>query len=537
MTDRELVFIANEELPELAYAAKAVDGEWDYAWYDCCSGIPDARPEKPLLLPTRVVVIFASNFDLEALNAERQVLLSDAYKDVFSVLVVIKAEQASWVSTVLTEYDDFLLTDFTPDIFRVKIGQLQARGDQYKKFARDLHEASEIALLSMSQSSELGEISRFILTSYNCKTFDELLDALFDTIKVFEVTCSALIIVDDSVTIRVADNAPNNVREVLLRHHNLKRVHHAGADVMISFAHASMMVHNLPIANEAQFGHVMDNITILGNCFEARVKGIHSEQEASAASRAKTLFLATMSHELRTPMNSVIGFTDRLISKLDGRLNAKEERQLNAIKRNGEHLLSIINDILDMSKIEVGLMEIHPEPIDPVELVRNVFTQLQPIAQNNQLRFELTIGEAVPTIQADAKRLTQVMMNLASNAIKYTEKGSVHIHLECVTDDKVGECLSISVKDTGIGISQEDQLKLFDNFVQIDSALSRKVEGTGLGLAISMVFANMHGGRIDVESKPNDGSCFTLILPVSLQENANKQPLAIKDMMTIRKSG
>lgn len=528
MADSEVYFIANEELPALLKAGDAVEGHFEYSWHPSCADISFKNIEKPLLQKTRVVIIFAQSMTEQELKHNRDILLEDEYNYLFATLIIGDASQFDWVQGNLKEYDDFLFPNFTEQELVFKIQHLIERGNLFKKLMRDLHEASDIALLSMSQSSELGEISRFILSSYNCKNYEELLDALFETIKVFSVNCSALVVVDDMVTLRLADNAPENVREILLRHHNLKRIHHLGKDVIISFAHASMMVHDMPIDKEHQFGRLLDNITVLGNCFEARVKGIHAEEEAQEASRAKTMFLATMSHELRTPMNSVIGFTERLMKKLEGRINTKEQRHLDAIKRNGDHLLSLINDILDMSKIEVGLMEIHPEEANPVELVKNIYVQLQPIAQNNNLEFTLDVGEGVPEIQADPKRFTQIIMNLTSNAIKYTEQGSVKMRIECTKDNQIGEGVKVTISDTGIGISDEDKTLLFGNFVQIDSALSRKIEGTGLGLAISMVFANMHGGRIDVNSAVGVGSDFSLLLPVAMQENANKQALTMQ---------
>ena len=485
--------------------------------------IPE-KIEKPLLKPTNIIILCANDFSIDEINKFIASIKDNNNTQLNAVLYIADQNILETIYKIVCEEDDVLPNSFSDLELINKLKHISERSNLFKKLTRDLQEASDIALLSMSHSSELGEISRFILKSYNCKNYEELLDILFETTTVLGVRCSALVIVDDTVCVRIDPEAnTQETREKMLKQHQLKRIQSLKHETYITYAHASILVHNMPIQDEHHYGRLMDNLSVLGNCFEARVKGIHAEEEADAASRAKTMFLATMSHELRTPMNSVIGFTERLIKKLEGRLNEKESKHLLAIKRNGDHLLNIINEILDMSKIEVGAMEIHPEEIDINDSVLYVFQQLQPIAQNNKLDFSLSIADDSIIIEADRKRFIQIVMNLVSNAIKYTEEGSVLLSISDTKDDEIGECISVSVTDTGIGISQENQEKLFGNFVQIDSALSRQVEGTGLGLAISMVFANMHGGRIDVQSEIGKGSCFTLLMPKTLdKKNTDK---------------
>ncbi len=412
-------------------------------------------------------------------------------------------------------HDDFISSQFSPEELQIKINRIIDRTECFKKLSRDLTEASEIALLSMSHSSELGEISRFILKSYKCKTYPELFSALFETTGTFLLECSALVIVDDAVTVESSQGiVSKELKETLLKHHGKTRVTILGKAIIISYEHGSIMIHNMPEGDPTRHGRISDNMAVLGNCFEARVNGIEAEQKAESASRAKTMFLATMSHELRTPMNSVIGYTGRLIKKLTGRISEKELKQLETIRRNGDHLLNLINDILDMSKIEVGQMEIFVETVDVAVLLKNVFDQLYPIAMNHQLEFEIQLEIEHLTAQVDSKRFTQIIMNLISNAIKYTKEGCVSISLSQKNVCDIGDVVAIAVSDTGIGIAPENVERLFGNFVQIDSALSRTVEGSGLGLAISDFFAKKHGGRIDVVSEEGKGSCFTLLVPI-----------------------
>ncbi len=476
----------------------------------------DNDDPKILLKPTTPVIACVQGGDVATLTdgLERLKLQGGDLDKRHPILILADQGLIGELEPLVNANDDILDRQFGSDELKLKLQRIIARTDSHKKLTRDLNEASEIALLSMSHSSELGEISRFILKSYKCKNYDDLFAALFETTESFLLECSGLVIVDDTITVQSSSGVVSSeLKDSLLKYHGTKRITDLGKEMIISYDHGSIMIHNMPKHDLPRHGRLTDNLAVLGNCFEARVRGIDAEQKAEAASRAKTMFLATMSHELRTPMNSVIGYTGRLIKRLTGRLNEKETKQLDAIRRNGDHLLKLINDILDMSKIEVGQMEIFLEKEDVASLLRNVFDQLLPIAMNHNLDFHLNLEMESVTTQVDPKRFTQIVMNLVSNAIKYTKEGSVTLSLTRVEDIEVGKGLAIAIQDSGIGISPQDQERLFGNFVQIDSALSRTVEGSGLGLAISAFFAKRHGGRITVESEEGKGSCFTLIIP------------------------
>ena len=231
-------------------------------------------------------------------------------------------------------------------------------------------------------------------------------------------------------------------------------------------------------------------------------------ESAESADRLKSAFLATMSHELRTPLNSIIGFSGILLQELAGPLNDEQRKQLGIVAESAEHLLSLINDVLDISKIESGQLTLALEPVDISAILDKAIRTMQPAADNKGLSLELSIEPDVGEVRGDARRIEQVILNLLSNAIKFTEKG--HIRVECVPED---DSVSISVIDTGIGIEKSDIPKLFKPFSQIDSGLTRKFEGTGLGLSISKKLVDLMGGRISVRSEPGEGSVFSVTLP------------------------
>jgi protein-histidine pros-kinase len=234
--------------------------------------------------------------------------------------------------------------------------------------------------------------------------------------------------------------------------------------------------------------------------------------ELERANKAKDRFLATMSHELRTPLNAIIGFTGTLLMKLPGSLNAEQEKQLAIVLSSGKHLLSLINDLLDLAKIEAGKVELRLEPTVCQEVVEEVAATLRPQAVEKGLAFNLRMPPEPVVIDTDRRALSQILLNLANNAIKFTPSGTVTVGLERV-GTAAGAAVRFAVEDTGIGISAVDQEKLFDAFSRVGPGGKR--DGTGLGLHLSRKLAQLLGGRIDVSSEPGKGTVVstTLVAP------------------------
>ena len=251
-----------------------------------------------------------------------------------------------------------------------------------------------------------------------------------------------------------------------------------------------------------------------------------SKREAERASRVKSEFLASMSHELRTPMNSIMGFTGRLLRKLSDSLPERELDALQTVDRNARHLLALINSILDLSKIEAGKMEICPSRIDLVETIREAAAQVASLTDGKPVEVVLDLPAVPLPLDADPTMIRQVVTNLLSNGIKYTERGTVTISLGTVVDPQIGGVARVAVRDTGIGIRPEDHSRLFQRFTQLDGGAARRVGGTGLGLVIAERMVRMHGGRIDVESTPGIGSEFAIVLPLDPVRPETRHALA-----------
>jgi GAF domain-containing protein len=231
-------------------------------------------------------------------------------------------------------------------------------------------------------------------------------------------------------------------------------------------------------------------------------------RELEAASRHKSEFLANMSHELRTPLNAIIGFSEILSERMFGELNEKQDEYLKDIHASGQHLLSLINDILDLSKIEAGKMELELSSFDLPTTIDNALVLVRERASRRGIALGKTVDERLGLIEADERKLRQVLLNLLSNAIKFTPEGG-RIDVRAVPMDG---SVSVSVTDTGVGIAPEDQEAVFEEFRQVGSA-DKRVGGTGLGLALSRKFIELHGGRIWVKSQVGAGSCFTFEVP------------------------
>jgi signal transduction histidine kinase len=235
-------------------------------------------------------------------------------------------------------------------------------------------------------------------------------------------------------------------------------------------------------------------------------------RQLEAASRHKSEFLANMSHELRTPLNAVLGYAELIHDGIYGEVPAKIEDVLERIQHNGRHLLGLINDVLDLSKIEAGQLTLQPVDYSIREVALGVVGATEALAAEKKLKLEVDVPPDLPNGRGDERRITQVLMNLVGNAIKFTEAGGVAIQAR-VEDQH----LVVAVADTGPGIAPEDQKRIFEEFQQVDTSSTRKKGGTGLGLAIARRIVELHGGRIWVEAAPGQGSTFHFTLPLAPQ--------------------
>jgi two-component system, sensor histidine kinase and response regulator len=245
---------------------------------------------------------------------------------------------------------------------------------------------------------------------------------------------------------------------------------------------------------------------------ELEQRVIERTMQLEVANQAKDRFLASMSHELRTPLNAIIGFTGTLLMQLPGPLTADQQKQLGTIQTSAKHLHSLINDLLDLAKIESGKATMHLESLVCQGVIEEVATTLRPLVEAKGLQFEVKIPAHDLVVRADRRGLSQILINLINNALKFTEKGTVRLELNQRQEN--GHSLTeISVADTGIGIRPEDQARLFQAFAQVDARPTHQHEGTGLGLHLSRQLASMMGGQITLQSEYGKGSMFTLVIP------------------------
>jgi signal transduction histidine kinase len=241
-------------------------------------------------------------------------------------------------------------------------------------------------------------------------------------------------------------------------------------------------------------------------------------RELEIANKHKSEFLANMSHELRTPLNAILGYTELILDNIYGDVPEKIQEVLERLEKNGRHLLGLINDVLDLSKIEAGRLTLSLDEYSMGEVVQTVFTSVEALAAEKKLELKVKVPKDLMTGKGDEQRIAQVLLNLLGNAIKFTEEGEVRV--EATVSNKT---FLVSVSDTGPGLSEADQKKIFEEFHQADGSSTRKKGGTGLGLSISKKIVEMHGGRIWVESTPGEGSTFRFTLPVRVERQRKQR--------------
>jgi len=285
------------------------------------------------------------------------------------------------------------------------------------------------------------------------------------------------------------------------------------------------IIHDLTKAAENE--RLASELSLLNESLEDRIAEATTEleernrqlewqsRELERAYRLKSEFLASMSHELRTPINALLGYTSLMRDHIYGSLNERQEESLDRMYGASQHLLELVNDILDLAKIEAGKMPVYVDEVDLDMLLKELAQTVEPMVRRKSIELTMDIGSDLPILQTDRTKVKQILLNLLSNAVKFTHEGEVGVRARALEEE---ERVEVEIYDTGIGISPEDLDTIFDDFRQIDQSSTREYGGTGLGLSITRKLLKLLGGTIRVESEIGEGTCFFVRFPLSTEE-------------------
>ncbi len=385
-----------------------------------------------------------------------------------------------------------------------------------------------------------GDIVGSIYIQYDLKELDAHINRYFTIgLVVLAISLVAAYILSSKLQRVISDPILELARTMKIvsheKNYSVRVEKHRSDEIGILIDGFNEMLKQIHIRDE-ELGNLVEQVELRTvKLQQATERAYIMAQQTEEANLAKSIFLANMSHELRTPLNGIIGFSEVLIDKHYGELNEKQEEYLNDILSSGKHLLSLVQDILDLSKVETGKMELELSRINIGELLRGSLSMIKESAMKHGIRLNVEVRDIPETMIADERKIKQIVFNLLSNAVKFTDDGgSIHVSAEVVDaawlrdnvppvfreemlevlEDSHTSYLRVSVTDTGIGIRRESLRKIFDPFQQEDDSISRKYKGTGLGLSLSKKLVELHKGIIWVESEPGKGSTFSFALPL-----------------------
>lgn len=413
----------------------------------------------------------------------------------------------------LREYQDNL-----EKLVELRTAELQGANERLKEEIAERARAEQLLIESEAQYRDLVESANSVILRWlpdgRITFFNRFAERFFGYSEAEIINCNimgTIVPSEDSTGHDLTSMAGEIVAhpEAYARNEN-ENVRRNGERVWVAWTNKPILNTDGSVAEILSIGNDITQLVHTERELRRTLEELEAAKErAVAADQLKSAFLATMSHELRTPLNSIIGFTGILLQKLAGPINEEQEKQLSMVKNSAHHLLSLISDVLDISKIEAGQLRVSCEPVDLKAVISKAVQSIRPLAEKKGLALELDLAEDVGVVSADERRVEQILLNLLSNAVKFTEQGEISVRCNLEAGNYV-----TTVTDTGIGIKDDDLENLFKPFRQIDTGLSRKYEGTGLGLSISKKIVELMGGGILVRSCQGIGSTFGFTLPI-----------------------
>lgn len=386
-----------------------------------------------------------------------------------------------------------------------------------KRLKQQFDEAGEMALMAMSMSSDLGAVVEFLTSSLTVDSLDAMEARLLEAGERLGLSLAVMLMLESpsfGFSEGLEDAELSRVR--LLEARTSERIVRIAGAIQVNYPHISVLAEGLPDDDPMRVGRLTDTLAILTQAAEAAIERRIMEARAREAGQVRSAFIATMSHELRTPLNAVLGFSRHLQGLGEGgQLSSRDLKALDSIQRNAEQLHALIERVVDLAQAASGGMRLAFTSADLGGMVDNIVPAMADRARLKGLSCDWQRPAEKIMIQADVVRLRAVVEALLDNAVKFSNEGHIDVSLEQATHPSLGACARFSVRDTGIGLSQEACAGLFEEIGPLDIRVNRRYQGSGTGLAHAAMLVGLHGGRIEVESTEGKGSLFSVWLPLT----------------------
>ena len=462
---------------------------------------------------TKIIIISGQESATDGINCCLSCEFECADTEIFSILIIDKINKEEKQTYFMSGGNELILSPVCDEELVVKVQCHLKSLENTSSLNSLLSEASQMALMAMDNSSDLGTIIQFVKSAINAKSYSELAKYMFDAIQFY--SSSSLIEIkgyNDFIYFYSEGSFDSDLKKVMQMHKSNSRIVLAGNITQINHNNLVFLVEGLPIDDPSKMGRISDNLVMLCDIADRFAKGIAIEESIQESVESRRLFLSTLSHELRTPLNSILGFSTALQGKdPDKPIGTKGVEALSRVVDNTSHINLIVSKLFEISRLQDQIFS--KSLININALLSKLDAEFSPKAIDKGLTFSISASEGI-SFESDEENVYKILVHLVENAIKFTDEGKVEVNITMETDSVFGERVCFSIHDTGIGIGELDQERIFTEIGQLNKEQDRKYYGVGLGLYFVNQVVQQLEGKVTLISELNKGSIFKVYFPV-----------------------